>query len=52
MFRRPDGGAFTTDYVRDLVRACMRQAGEDPLQFGAHSLRIGGATALFCVNLP
>ena len=50
MFRKADGSAFTTDDIRDIVRVCMQAAGEDPLEFGAHSLRIGGATALFAAG--
>ena len=44
------GTAFTTDDIRDIVRQCCAAIGEDPLQFGAHSLRIGGATALFAAG--
>ena len=51
MFRRPDGSAFTTDYVRDLVRCVMAAVGENPLEFGAHSLRIGGATAALAAGM-
>ena len=50
MFRRPDGSPFTTAYVRELVRIVMAACGEDPSQFGAHSLRIGGATALLAAG--
>ena len=50
MFRKANGDAFTTDDIRDCVRLVMRAVGEDPLQFGAHSLRIGGATALFAAG--
>lgn len=50
MFRKPDGSAFTTDDIRDIVRQVAFAAGEDPLEFGAHSLRIGGATALFAAG--
>ena len=50
MFRKEDGSAFTTDDIRDIVRICMQAAGEDPLEFGTHSLRIGGATALFAAG--
>ena len=39
------GVSFTTTQVRDAVRRCMAAVGRDPLAFGAHSLRIGGATA-------
>ena len=50
MFRKEDGDAYTTDEVRDLVRLLMTAIGEDALEFGAHSLRIGGATALFAAG--
>lgn len=50
MFRKDDGRAFTTDDIRDVVRQVAFAAGEDPLEFGAHSLRIGGATALFAAG--
>ena len=50
MFRKPDGCAFTTDDIRDVVRQVAFAVGEDPLEFGAHSLRIGGATALFAAG--
>ena len=33
--------------VRSTIKALMLSVGESPEQFGAHSLRIGGATALF-----
>ena len=47
MFRKPDGGAFTTDDIRAIVRQVVVAVGLDPELYGAHSLRIGGATALF-----
>jgi hypothetical protein len=50
MFRRADGSAYTTDYIRDIVRMLMSAVGENCLEFGAHSLRIGGATALFAAG--
>ena len=53
MFRnwdRPDGPAFTTDGIRDLAQSLMVAIGEEPAEFGAHSLRIGGATALFAAG--
>ena len=50
MFRHANGDAFTTDQVRDLVKALMLSIGENPDQFGAHSLRFGGATALFAAG--
>ena len=50
MFRRSDGTAFSVAELRDIVKALMRAVGEDPDQFGAHSLRIGGATALYAAG--
>ena len=38
------------EHVRDWVKTLMVSIGEDPSQFGAHSLRIGGATALFAAG--
>jgi hypothetical protein len=45
LFRWSDGSAFTVDQVRVVVKGLMGAAGRDPADFGAHSLRIGGATA-------
>ena len=50
MFRKADGSAFTTDDIRNLVRQIVAAIGLDPALFGAHSLRIGGATALFAAG--
>ena len=50
MFRKPNGSAFTTDDIRAIVRQLCFAIGEEPLLFGAHSLRIGGATALFAAG--
>ena len=52
LFRDPaTGDALRTSHVRDLVRRLMAAVGEtDPTQFGTHSLRIGGATALFAAG--
>ena len=53
MFRnwhKPGGPAFTTDDIRDVVKQVAVAAGENPEDFGAHSLRIGGATALFAAG--
>ena len=45
LFRRHDGKALCTGDVRDLVKLLMKRLGHDPARFGAHSLRIGGATS-------
>ena len=52
LFRREDGSAFTTAFVRGLVKLCMHRVGRDPAMFGAHSLRIGGASALLAAGIP
>ena len=38
-------GIITTDQLRSVVRLVMSAAGKDGSAYGAHSLRIGGATA-------
>ena len=50
MFRHADGSAFSVAQLRDIVKALMRCVGEPAEEFGAHSLRIGGATALFAAG--
>ena len=50
MFRKADGSAFTTDDIRNIVRQLAVALGVNPEEFGAHSLRIGGATALFAAG--
>ena len=50
MFRKANGSAFVTDDIRDIVRQICIAIGLDPMLFGAHSLRIGGATALFAAG--
>ena len=48
LFRDPaTGAALSTDYIRKMVKDLMLAIGENPDHFGSHSLRIGGATALF-----
>ena len=47
MFRDANGAALKSGEIRDLVKYLMRSMGEDPAHFGLHSMRIGGATALF-----
>ena len=60
----PPGAAATTPLFRDpasnrplsyqrvlsITRELMAAIGEDPAQFGTHSYRIGGATALFAAG--
>ena len=51
MFRDPTTGlALTATIINFEVKRCMRAAGDDPTQFSTHSLRIGGATALFAAG--
>ena len=48
-----EGGVMiTVDQVYRTVRAVMRAAGKDERRYGAHSLRIGGATAALAAGVP
>ena len=51
LFRLANGESVRTGDVREMVRHLMRQIGCDPLQYGAHSLRIGGATAAMAAGV-
>ena len=54
MFRTGSGRnrkPLTVNAVRDWVKALMSYVGQNPAHFGAHSLRIGGATALFAAGV-
>ena len=51
MFCFPDGTPIRTRDVRIAVRCAMAAAGLDPIRFGAHSLRIGGATAALAAGV-
>ena len=46
------GRAFTRDSISKLVKALMVSIGLNPAFFGAHSLRIGGATAALAGGIP
>ena len=46
-----DGSGFTVAQVRDMVKSCMEAAGQPPERYGAHSLRIGGATAALAAGV-
>ena len=46
MFALPDGRAMDTGHVRGMVQRMASACGEDPNEFGAKSLRAGGATDL------
>ena len=45
------GEAVSTDEVCDIVKQLMASVGLDPKEYGAHSLRIGGATAALAAGL-
>ena len=51
LFCWPDGSSITVDQVRAEVRAAMLAVGLDPQLFGAHSLRIGGASAALAAGV-
>ena len=51
LFRDPrTNRQLSYDTMLGLVKTLMSAIGEDPGQFGTHSLRIGGATALFSMG--
>ena len=52
LFRDPSTNEpLRTHHLRDLIRRMMAAVGEStPSDFGTHSLRIGGATALFAAG--
>ena len=51
LFRTPSTNEpLRTGPVRDITRVLMTAIGEDPAEFGTHSYRIGGATALFAAG--
>jgi hypothetical protein len=52
LFCWPDGRSFTVRDIRGAVRAAMQAAGRDPALYGAHSLRIGAATAALASGVP
>lgn len=48
MFRDPASNQpLRSNQIMQITRDLLRAIGENPLQFGTHSFRIGGATALF-----
>ena len=51
LFRTADGAAITVGNLRRVVKLLMERLGLDPRRFGAHSLRIGGATAALAAGL-
>jgi hypothetical protein len=52
LFCHTDGSMITVDQVRDLVKGVMEAVGKLPQHYGAHSLRIGGATAALAAGVP
>ena len=51
LFRDPSSNRpLTCEYVRVIIKRLMEAVGENPDDFGTHSLRIGGATALFAAG--
>jgi len=53
LFRDPrTGRILTVAFLRSILRSCMAAIGRDPSVYGAHSLRIGGATALAFLRIP
>ena len=50
LFRLLLGRPITVDMLRNWVKWLMQSIGLRPEHFGAHSLRIGGATALFAAG--
>lgn len=52
LFCHMNGDMITVDQVRDTVKAAMAAVGRDPARYGAHSLRIGGATAALAAGVP
>ena len=52
LFCHRNGSAVTVAQVRDKVKEIAAAAGRDPSMYGAHSLRIGGATAALAAGIP
>ena len=51
LFRDPaTGKQLSYNAVQRMIKELMHSIGEDPTEFGTHSLRIGGATALFAAG--
>ena len=48
---RAGTAAVTTTMMRGLVKAVVVAVGGNPSEYGAHSLRIGGATALLAAGI-
>ena len=52
LFCHSDGRMIEVAELRDMVKRLMEAAGRDPRRYGAHSLRIGGATAALAAGVP
>ena len=52
LFRDDSGAAFSTPMVCGVVKWMVSAEGGDPTLYGAHSLRIGGATAALAAGVP
>eukprot|EP00966_Prymnesium_polylepis_P043792 1014942-Prymnesium_polylepis.1 len=52
LFRNARGEAIMRRDVARIVKALMQAIGLDPAHYGAHSLRIGGATAALAAGVP
>ena len=51
LFCHASGECITVSEIRDEIRALMMSIGRDPAHYGAHSLRIGGATAMLAAGV-
>ena len=51
LFCDEQGAGITVAQVRDMVKSLMEAVGRDPRLYGAHSLRIGGATAALAAGV-
>ena len=52
LFCHDDGSPITVREMCAQVKALMQSIGLDPARFGAHSLRIGGASAALAAGVP
>ena len=53
LFRDPSTGvSLTVSAMRTWLRTCLAAVGRDASLYGAHSLRIGGATAMAWLQAP
>jgi hypothetical protein len=51
LFRNGDGSPIRTSHLRGMVKTLMGRLGLPEALFGAHSLRIGGATAALAAGV-